>query len=294
MVRSTVVSWFSTNGAVHKINSCFQSAPKLYAIIGSMMCNILDVLAGKSGYKRQSQDGTMESLNTLLATDAVQSDKASAIRDALYAAIVERRLAPGAKLVEAEVSELFNVSRTIVRASLQMLAFEGLVRLERNRGAWVSYPTPEEARQIFDARRMIEPEIAAQAAERMTDAFIGMFREHLAQEELLLAQRGSVARRAAIKASGDYHLLIASVAGNQVLERFMRELVARSSLVIALYGQSGASSCARTEHQEILDALVERNGKKAAEAILHHIAHIEEDLDYSSISNTRLKSILHM
>jgi len=35
------------------------------------------------------------------------------------------------------------------RGALQMPAFEGLVRTERNRGAFVSHPTPEEARQVF-------------------------------------------------------------------------------------------------------------------------------------------------
>ena len=78
-----------------------------------------------------------------------QDSRAIAIRDALHDAIVERRLAPGAKLVETEIGELFEVSRTVVRASLQMLAFEGLVKIERNRGAFVAQPTPEEARQIF-------------------------------------------------------------------------------------------------------------------------------------------------
>ena len=57
-------------------------------------------------------------------------------------AIIDRRLAPGTKLSEAEVGTLFEVSRTVVRSALQMLAFEGLVRSERNRGAFVANPTP--------------------------------------------------------------------------------------------------------------------------------------------------------
>lgn len=226
--------------------------------------------------------------------DDVQDDRAQAIRDALHNAIVERRLSPGAKLVETEVGELFDVSRTVVRASLQMLAFEGLVKIERNRGAFVAHPTPDEARQIFESRRVIEPEIAERAAERMTEADIRLFQAHLKDEERLLAERGPNARRAAIKASGDYHLMLASVAANQILERFMRELIARSSLVIALYGQSGASSCARSEHADILDALVARDGKKAADVIRHHIDHIEEDLDYKLAGNAPLRQALRL
>ena len=139
----------------------------------------------------------------LLIQEQVQEDRAQAIRDAVHDAIVERRLAPGAKLVETEVGELFDVSRTVVRASLQMLAFEGLVRIERNRGAFVAYPTPDEARQIFDSRRVIEPEIAERAAGLMTEADIKLFNAHLKEEERLLVERGPNARRAAIKASGE-------------------------------------------------------------------------------------------
>ena len=76
-----------------------------------------------------------------------------------------------------------------------------------------------------------------------------------------MAERGPSARRSEIKASGDFHLLLASVAGNAILQRFMEELVARSSLVIALYGRSGASSCGHAEHMAILDALERRDAR---------------------------------
>ena len=57
---------------------------------------------------------------------------------------------------EPLLCEEFGVSRTVVRDSLQMLAFEGLVKTERNRGAFVSNPSTEEARQVFASRRLIE------------------------------------------------------------------------------------------------------------------------------------------
>src|SRR5918994_949804 len=89
--------------------------------------------------------------------DGMIEDRAQAIRDHLRDAIVDRRLAPGTKLSESEVGTLFEASRTVVRSALQMLSFEGLVRTERNRGAFVANPTPEEARQVFASRRLIEP-----------------------------------------------------------------------------------------------------------------------------------------
>ncbi|NKN38718.1 GntR family transcriptional regulator [Agrobacterium sp. a22-2] len=211
--------------------------------------------------------------------DANQEDRAQAIRDSLRDAIVDRRLTPGTKLSEAEVGTLFDVSRTVVRYALQMLAFEGLVRTERNRGAFVSIPTPEEARQIFASRRLIEPGIVAAAVERITPDDIGAFRKQLDEEVRFMNERGPVARRAEIKASGDFHLMLAAVAGNGILQRFMDELVARSSLVVALYGRSGVSSCGHNEHSAILDALANKDVARASDLMLHHIDHIEADLD---------------
>jgi DNA-binding GntR family transcriptional regulator len=211
--------------------------------------------------------------------DRLADDRAQSIRDRLRDAIIDRRLTPGTKLSEADVGALFEVSRTIARSALQMLTFEGLVRTERNRGAFVANPSPEEARQVFASRRLIEPGIAITACERIDAARIEEFRTQLDQEGLYIAARGPDARRAEIKASGDFHLLLANVAGNQILLRFMEELVARSSLVIALYGRSGASACGHSEHREIVDALEAGDVKQTVDLIVHHIDHIEADLD---------------
>lgn len=230
--------------------------------------------------------------DSITVTDPSPEDRSLAIREALRNAIIDRRLAPGTKLSESEVGALFDVSRTVARAALQMLAFEGLVKTERNRGAFVSNPSPEEARHIFASRRLIEPGIAHAAAERITAADIEGFRRHLEEEERHVAERGPAARRAEIKASGDFHLMLGGVAGNLILQRFMDELVARSSLVIALYGRSGASSCGHGEHAAILDALERRDGAAAAALMVHHIDHIEADLDLQLKQGLGLKDAL--
>jgi DNA-binding GntR family transcriptional regulator len=226
--------------------------------------------------------------------DLSQEDRAQSIRDSLRDAIVDRRLAPGAKLSEAEVGALFDVSRTVVRSVLQMLAYEGLVKIERNRGAFVSNPTPEEAKQVFDSRRLIEPGIVRAAAERLTVADIAVLREHLKQETRFMNERGPTARRAEIKASGDFHLLLASYSGNVILQKFMDELVARSSLVIALYGRTGVSRCGHDEHGSVLDALEKHDVDRACHLMLHHIDHIEADLDLRVQEGLTLRDALHI
>ena len=229
-----------------------------------------------------------------VGTEGSAEDRAQAIRDHLRDAVVDRRLAPGTKLSESDVGALFDVSRTIARSALQMLAFEGLVRIERNRGAFVANPTPEEARQVFASRRLIEPGIAATACERVTARDIEGFRAQLAEEARFITERGPAARRAEIKASGDFHLLLAAVAGNAILLRFLEELVARSSLVIALYGRSGASSCGHGEHAAILDTLEARDAQRISDLMLLHIDHLEDDLELRPKDGLGLREALHL
>ncbi|TRB01935.1 GntR family transcriptional regulator [Agrobacterium tumefaciens] len=229
---------------------------------------------------------------TSAAVDATIEDRSLVIRESLRNAIIDRRLAPGTKLSEAEVGALFNVSRTVARAALQILAFEGLVKTERNRGAFVSTPSPEEARQIFASRRLIEPGIIAAAVGRIAPADITRFRDHLVEEAQYMNERGPAARRAEIKASGDFHLMLAALSGNVILQRFMDELVARSSLVVALYGRSGVSSCGHNEHLAILELVAKGDAKSASGLMLHHLDHIEADLDLQPKQGVSLKNAL--
>lgn len=232
------------------------------------------------------------SIESVSPATAPADDRTMAIREHLRDAIVDRRLAPGTKLSEVEVGSLFDVSRTVVRAALQALAFEGLVHIERNRGAFVATPTPEEARQVFQSRRVIEPGVVRAAAARVTATDLARFEACLLSENRLMGERGPSARRAEIRASGDFHLLLAEVAGNAIMLRFMEELVARSSLVIALYGRSGASSCGHNEHAAIVGALRAGDADRAGTLLLTHIDHIEADLDLRATAGLALAEAL--
>lgn len=236
----------------------------------------------------------MNIIDSALSDIRPTEDRTQAIRDRLRDAIVDHRLAPATKLSESEVGALFDVSRTVARAALQMLAFEGLVRIERNRGAFVANPSREEARQVFDARRLVEPGIVAAAAARRTPADVQHLKAHLARESGHMSERGTSARRAEIKASGEFHLLLAEMGGNAILHRFMEELIARSSLVIALYGRSGASSCGHEEHGQIVDALESGEAQAAAALVVRHIDHIEADLELRARAGLALKEALEL
>ena len=94
-------------------------------------------------------------------------------------AIVSHRLAPGTKLPEDELASIYSVSRAVIRAALQALSHDRLVRLEPNRGAFVAQPTRQEAREVFEARALIEPRVAALAADVAKPADTKRLRLHL-------------------------------------------------------------------------------------------------------------------
>jgi len=82
--------------------------------------------------------------------------KPEAIAERIRAAILEHRLAPGAKLTEAQLCEVFGVKRGPIRQALALLATDRLVDLEPNRGAFVASPSLQEVHEVFEMRRIIE------------------------------------------------------------------------------------------------------------------------------------------
>lgn len=197
------------------------------------------------------------------------------IYSAVVNAVMGHKLPPGTRLGEAEFCELYGVSRTTVRKALQRLAHEHIVVLRPNRGAVVASPSPQEARDVFTARRAIEREIVPLVIRNITPASIGRIRAALDAEE---QARRSGDRTAWIRLGGEFHLLMAELAGNAVLQRFMVELVSRSSLIIAVYENPGAPMCGNHEHHDLL-ALIERGDVKGATALIeHHLAEIEARL----------------
>jgi DNA-binding GntR family transcriptional regulator len=191
-------------------------------------------------------------------------------------AIISHRLPPGTALPEDTLATAFGVSRTLVRKALQRLAHEKLVELRRNRGAVVARPSVEEARELFDARRLVEPVLVRSAAARIETPELEALRKGVAQERDAYA-RGD--RHALIRLSGEFHRKIAALAGNSVLADFLSELISRTSLVIALYELPAIWPCSLDEHGRLLEALARRDAEGAALLMRHHLDHCEAQLD---------------
>lgn len=200
-----------------------------------------------------------------------------AIYDRVLAAILEHRLAPGTKLGEDRLAGIFGVSRARVRRVLPRLAHEGVVRLEPNRGAFVAQPTVNEAREVFEARRLIEPGIVERVAQRADlRTIIVRLRQHVAAERRARAANDA---RGIVRLSGEFHILLADLAGNALLAKTMRELASLTCLIIALYDKPSVPACLGEEHGELVDALAAAEGARAMKLMAQHLDHVEENLD---------------
>lgn len=201
------------------------------------------------------------------------------IYERIYGAIVEHRLHPGTKLGEDRLANIFGVSRARVREVLARLAHEQIVDLYPQRGAFVAKPSPEQAIDVFEARRLIEPALLRRLIHTLTSEKVARLRQH---QELELDARRRDDQRAVVRLSGEFHQLVGLLAGNAALARSMRELSTLTCLIIILYDSPTATSCRADEHSDIIDAIAKRDTARAERLMLEHLNHIESSLKLDS------------
>jgi len=207
---------------------------------------------------------------------AATQDDATRIYRAIFESVMSQRLAPGTKLREAALCELFGVGRTVIRKVLQALAHDHILELRPNRGAAVAAPTPEETRQIFAARRALEAAILPLAAANATRSDYAALKRQLREENAALhaADQPAWARLASA-----FHVRIAALSRNRILEQYLAELISRCSLIVAVYEPPGNAACEHDEHAQIV-ALMERGDiASAVEANDAHLADLEQRID---------------
>jgi len=197
------------------------------------------------------------------------------IVEAVTTAIVERRLMPGTKLVEQQIADVFSVSRTVVRQALNRLSRDRLVTLEPARGAFVAKPSIDEARQVFEVRRLLEGGMVRQLARVITDAQLAELRAHLRDERQAVA-RDDVSGRTRLLA--DFHVVLARLLGNEVLAQLIADLLSRSQLIALMYQSGHSADHSQAEHVEIVQALERRDGRLAARLMEQHITSVERNL----------------
>lgn len=194
--------------------------------------------------------------------------------NAILDAVLDHRLAPGTKLKERELSEIFGVSRGAVRAALTRLGHSLLVELRPNRGAVIANPTLAETRDMFEARRVLEAAIVQRLARSLTAKQIAELRSFTAEERRAY-QKGD--HKAGQRLSIRFHKVLSELAGNSTLDRFMEHLICRTPL-LALARTGRIAYCGADEHREIVEALARRDASAAMRSMTQHLTNVEKEL----------------
>lgn len=198
------------------------------------------------------------------------------IFDAIKDRILDGELRPGTKLSEEEIASIFSVGRTRARQSLRLLAAIGIVTIHKNRGAFVSSPTRAEAAQTYAARRMLECPAVALVAETRSSENVIALRSHLDHQRFEMTRNN---RSGFLRATLEFHSLMASMASNPVVEMLINQLLARAALISTLYEPETPSVQAVEDHTRLVKLIASRDSAGASKFMETHLRRVEAWLE---------------
>lgn len=183
--------------------------------------------------------------------------------------IVESQLVPGSKVPEKALCEQFNVSRTPLREALKVLAAEGLVHLEPNRGAWVTLVTIEEVNEVFPILTVLEALSGELACDLITDLEIQEVRR---LHDTMMQSYRDRDLNAYFQYNQDIHRCILLAAKNNTLTNSCQALTARMQRARYVANMSEERWAeAVSEHEQIITMLEARDGKKLSNILVQHM-----------------------
>ncbi|WP_019927664.1 GntR family transcriptional regulator [Nocardia sp. BMG111209] len=187
----------------------------------------------------------------------------------LRRAIRAGEVAPGQRLVEAELVEQFGVTRGSVRSAIDELTAEGLIERIHNRGARVRAVSRRQAVEILECRKVLEGLIAAKAAERATPADQDRLRDY--SDRLSTAVRdGEPLKYSSL--NHELHAVLREIAGQaaaaDLISRLNAQIVRHQFQVALLPGRPQVSL---GEHLAIVDAVIAGDAAAAEQAMRDHL-----------------------
>jgi len=198
------------------------------------------------------------------------------VADRIRSAILAGEFAPGQRLVEAELSTMYDASRGTVRSALIDLTHAGLVERIANVGARVRSVSVDEAIAITEVRMVVEGLCAAKAAERITDAEAAELRD-LGRRMTDAVRQGEMMVYSQLNTT--LHDRICDIAAQPVAAEVLANLRARNvrhQFRLAL--RPGRPQMSLPEHLAIIDEVCARSPEGAERAARRHVASVIEAL----------------
>ena len=201
--------------------------------------------------------------------------------EVLRAKILRRELAPGERVPLRELAHSFGVSMTPVRDAVNLLAADGLVIVSPRRGTIVAPLSPNDVRELYQVRMILEPAAAEIAAESLSDDELRRLVDLADQLERAVAEsyEDVDAYLHDLALDDQFHASIVRGVRNRRLNALYLGLQANLIVARAIFPVSDRCRVHRLgEHQWILDALLARDGELAREATANHLRLAREDI----------------
>ncbi|MFT4258185.1 GntR family transcriptional regulator [Microbacterium sp.] len=192
------------------------------------------------------------------------------VYERLRDAILSGELRPNARLIEEDLANALNVSRSPVREALLALVQDGLV--VRTRGWAVRDHTPDEVLRIIEARVVMESEAAALAASRITDAQLDELDRLALDMEVKGLERSSLNTL-----NRHFHTTVTAAAGNFMLDDFARRTnISYWNFNLGVIQPPGDDEIVNRQHRAIIDALRAHDPEAARLAVREHVGRTYE------------------
>jgi len=208
----------------------------------------------------------------------VQNTLASQIYDQLKSRIIEgektpgtTRLLPGDALRTEDLARDFGVSHTPVREGLRLLERDGLVEHLPRRGVVVKQITPDQFREMFEARAALEAVTARGAAQHAEPEMIQQMKKLLHQASRSVECED---RTGHIRSDQTFHRLIAQASGNSIVSEMTEKLIDRFQMFFirtTVNDSYAGLNRGHQEHLKILDAIEAGQPSKAEQYMVDHI-----------------------
>jgi DNA-binding GntR family transcriptional regulator len=211
---------------------------------------------------------------TVRADEVCMAISSTDISNRIIEAVMAQKLPPGTRLGEQQLALLFDCSRTIVREALTRLAARGIVTVSARRGWYVIEPSQAEAREAFEARRVIELGLI-RGLGKLDKPALKRLKAHLAQEKAAV-QGDDVGARSFLL--GDFHVCLAECLGNGLLADTLRDFTARTTLIAMLYQSSHDAAQSCEDHVKIVAALEKGDIARAEALMSEHIGTVQAHL----------------
>ena len=194
----------------------------------------------------------------------------SLVRREIERRILSGELAPGAKLIEADLAAGLGVSRGPVREAFRALEQASLVRTEKNRGVFVRQVSLEEANEIYEVRAALEGLVGRLAARRIRPTQLERIRAVVKKMHAVGRRRDAAAY---YPLNVEFHELLIETTGNRALQANYRRIVNE----LELYRRETISRSAENipvsihEHEAIVNAVAKADEKLAERLLVDHV-----------------------